>query len=81
MSTMETSARDVFMRHTDNEGRSHIFCHRVWICDSGALDRFLTRKYDDVRSTNARAMSEGKPALASCEQITEEQYKANRPKK
>jgi hypothetical protein len=78
---METSARDVFMRHTDADGRSHVFCHRVWISDSDALERFLRRKQDEVREMNTRAHLDGKPELARSEQITEEQYKANRSKK
>lgn len=30
MSEMEASGHDLYLRHTDKSGKSHIECHRVW---------------------------------------------------
>ena len=40
---METSARDVFLRHTGTEGKSHVFQHRLWVRDSGSLGRLIAK--------------------------------------
>lgn len=71
---METSARDVFMRHTDTDGKSFVFCHRVWITEPGSADKFVAIKQDAAAAANAQATKDKKPALASSQQITEAQY-------
>lgn len=54
--------RDIYVRHSDKEGKSHVVCHRVW-----SSELFLA-------SVSASARKEG----GTVEQITEEAYKQER---
>ena len=63
------SPRAIWMRYTSNDGARHVMEHIVW-----NKDLFIERRTDDAR-VEARKKPGGK---ASAEQITEEQYKAER---
>lgn len=63
--------RTIWMRFTSNDGSAHVSEHVVW-----NKDLFLSRKADDAAAERARPDA-GK-GLAKAEQITEEQYKAER---
>lgn len=67
------AGRDVFARHTDTNGASHVQSHRVW-----DADRFFGARQTEAASANAQAIKKGEPALAKVEQITEQQYRDQR---
>lgn len=68
--------RDIYLRHTDTNGRRFVQCHRVW-----DAERFITARQADAAKANADA-KDGPELLAmrvaSVEQITEEQYRNER---
>ena len=59
-----TSARDVYLRHTDKDGRSYVREHRVW-----DADKFIA-------SQLGHALKEGGKAFV--QQLTREQYNKER---
>lgn len=59
--------RDIYMRHTGKDGKSYVHEHRVW-----DAERFIASQQD------AAAKEGGK---AKAEQITHEQYLAERAPK
>lgn len=66
------STRDIHIRHTATDGKAHVQEHRVW---DGA--KFFDSLQREASKQNAESK---KPAerLAKVEQITEEQYRAER---
>lgn len=60
---------DLFMRHTDTDGKATVRSTRVW---DKAL--FLAAREAEAQRENAKAKEKGKPALAAAQQITQEQY-------
>lgn len=64
--------RDIWIRHTDTDGRSAVVCHRVW-----DAERFVAAQQRSAEQLNLKA-EDGASHLAKVEQITEEQYKAER---
>lgn len=65
---LELMGRDVWLKHTGNDGKSYVQQHRVW-----DADRFIESQQKAVRDVNAK-QDGGKPGLAKVEPITEEQY-------
>jgi hypothetical protein len=72
---LELMGRDVWLRHTGNDGKSYVQAHRVW-----DPDRFIEAQKKAVRDVNAK-QDGGKPGVAKVEPITEEQYLAQRKSK
>jgi hypothetical protein len=64
--------REVYMRHTDTDGATWVREHRVW---DG--DLFVASQQSAAQELNAAVKDDGK-RLAKAEQITREQYLANR---
>lgn len=64
--------RDVYLRHTGVDGNSYVQDHRAW-----DAERLVAARQRDAEAANARAEA-GKPRLAKVEQITQEQYLAER---
>ena len=60
------SARDVYARHTNKEGKSYVARHRVW-----NADRFFAARADEATKEGGKA---------KCEQITEQQFNKERAK-
>lgn len=71
----ELFGHDVYVRHTNTDGKSHVMNHRVW-----DAQRFMASQQSAVEKLNAEACNAKppKPALAKCEQITEDQYRKER---
>lgn len=67
-------AFDLFMRHTDANGRTAVREHRVW-----DKEAFLAARAAEAKIENGRA-PEGSLRLASAVQITREQYLKERTK-
>lgn len=70
------AGRDIFLRHTATDGKSHVLLHRVW-----DAERFIAAQQQSAANLNRDAVSQGaKPTacLAKVEQITEEQYRTER---
>lgn len=59
---------DVFMRHTDVNGKKTVMLHRSW-----DKERTIAARQADAQRENAK-QKDGEPRLAKSEQITEEQY-------
>jgi len=72
MSSIEMVARDIFVRHTATDGTSTVQQHRVW-----DADRFMATRQADAAKLNADVKGEA-PRKAKAEQITEDQYRAER---
>lgn len=74
---LEHVGRDVFLRHTDTEGKKRVELHRCW-----DAERFIASVQAAAEKVNAdhRAATPPKPALAKVEQITEDQYRKERVK-
>jgi hypothetical protein len=70
--TIELVTRDIFLRHTATDGKSYVRDHRVW-----DADRFIAAQQAAAQKLNDGEAA-GKPRLAKVEQITEEQYRAER---
>jgi hypothetical protein len=66
------SARDIYMRHTSPEGKSYVMEHRVW-----DAERFVAACAAAAVTVNEK-QDAGKPRLAKSEQITRDQYLAER---
>lgn len=66
--------RDLFMRHTSADGKSHVVQHRVW-----DADRFVINQQCAAERINAE-QKPGAPRLAAVQQITKEQYLKERAK-
>lgn len=60
MSTELMIGRDIYMRHTDKDGKSYVQEHRVW-----NADRFVEAQLDEALKLGGKAM---------VQQITHEQY-------
>jgi len=74
--TMDTLiCRDVFVRHTEGNGRSYVMCHRVW-----DADRFLAAQVEAAKRLAREAHEKNQPFLHKAEQITEDQYRKERVK-
>ena len=67
------SGRDIYLRHTATDGKSYVQEHRVW-----DAERFVEAQDYAVSKANAEARAEKKKAMANVEQITREQYLAER---
>lgn len=63
--------RTIWMRFTSNDGSKHVSEHVVW-----DKDRFLAARANDAALERDRP--DAGRRLANAEQITEEQYKAER---
>jgi hypothetical protein len=74
MATETMIARDVFMRHTNTDGKSFVQEHRVW-----DIGRFMSAREADAAKLNA-GVKDDAPRLAKVEQITVDQYKRERAK-
>lgn len=73
MTTEQTmEARDLYLRHTDTNGKSTNQMHRVW-----DADKFLASQQDEATKQNTK-VKEGAPRLAKVEQITRETYRDER---
>lgn len=72
--TVEITTRDIWMRHTNVDGKSYVAEHRVW-----DADRFVASQQRAAANLNAD-QKPGRPRLAKAEQITEEQYLKERTK-
>ncbi len=64
--------RDIYMRHTDTEGRSYVNEHRVW-----DAKKFVNSQAKAAADLNANVKGDGK-RLAKAEQITKAVYLAER---
>lgn len=72
---LEPSGRDVFMRHTDPNGKTHVDLHRAW-----DVDAFLASQKqaaDNVNNAEANPLKR----QVRAEQITRDQYLAERKAK
>jgi hypothetical protein len=67
--SLTSFGRDMYVRHTNTDGRSYVHLHRVW---SGS--RFILARETEAANLNAEALRKEKPALAKAEQITEDQF-------
>lgn len=66
--------REIYVRHTDTSGKSHVMSHLVW-----HADKFIDSLKDAAQKVNAG--TEGDlPRMADAEQITQEQYQKERCK-
>lgn len=74
---LEHVGRDVYLRHTSTDGKTHVMQHRCW-----DVDRFIASQQEAARKVNADAAANDppKPAKAKVEQITQEQYRKERSK-
>lgn len=72
MSTMEMVGFDLFMRHTDTDGKSVVRSHRVW-----DKEAFIAARQGEAASENAKVKGD-KPRKARVDQITEDQYRKER---
>lgn len=72
---LEMPGRDIFMRHTNTDGKAYVMNHRVW-----DAERFIASQQQAVAKLNAdaRQANPPKPALAKAEQITDDQYRKER---
>lgn len=75
MSSIEMVARDIFVRHTATDGTSTVQQHRVW-----DAERFMATRQADAAKLNAEVKGEA-PRKAKAEQITEDQYRAERSRR
>lgn len=73
--SIELVTRDIFLRHTGEDGSAFVACHRVW-----DADRFIAAKKSECAKAAAKAREEDKPARHVVEQITEAQYHSERKK-
>lgn len=60
--------REIYVRHTDTSGKSHVMSHFVW-----DADKFLASLKEAAQKVNADVKGD-KPRKAGAEQITKEQY-------
>lgn len=65
---IENIGQDLFLRHTNTEGRAHVQQHRVW-----DKEKFLSTRKAEVDKMNAEAKA-GEPRKARVDHITEAQY-------
>ncbi len=72
MDNNRISTRDMFIRHTAGDGKKHVQQHRVW---DGA--KFVASLQRDADKQNAEAKDPSQ-RQAGVEQITEDQYRAER---
>lgn len=75
MTTDTLICRDIYMRHTDGDGHSHVMCHRVW-----DADRFVASQVDAAKKVAQDAFDKNKPFGHKAEQITDEAYFKERTK-
>lgn len=73
--TLTTLGRDIYLRHTDTNGRAHVQQHRVW-----DVERFVLSQQKAAARLNVDAVKEDPKAktLAHVAQITEDQYLTER---
>jgi len=64
--------RDVFLRHTDVNGKASVQCHRTW-----DAERFIASQQAAAAKVNAE-QKDGQPRRARVEQITEDQFRNER---
>ena len=64
------NTRDIYLRHTSVDGKSHVAVHRVW-----DAERFIASQQQAASAENARQTANA-PRKARVDQITEEQYRA-----
>lgn len=76
MSTIEMTARDIFVRHTATDGTSTVQQHRVW-----DAERFMAARQADAVKLNADVKGDEAPRKAKAEQITADQYSAERARR
>ena len=60
--------REIYVRHTDTSGKSHVMSHFVW-----NADKFVSGLKEAAQKVNADVKGNG-PRKADAEQITHEQY-------
>jgi hypothetical protein len=65
---LELMGRDLWLRHTDTNGKSHVVQHRVW---DG--DRFVEAQKKAAEKVNEQ-QKDDEPKKARVDQITEDQY-------
>ncbi len=66
------TCRDIWLRHTSTDGKSHVQCHRVW-----DAERFVASQQQAAQNLNDKVEGDG-PRKASVQQITEEQFNKER---
>ncbi len=66
--------REIYVRHTDTSGQSHVMSHFVW-----NADKFIAELKEAAQKVNDDQQP-GKPRKAAAEQITHEQYLKERTK-
>lgn len=71
----ELAGFDLFMRHTDVNGKTTVQMHRTW--DKA---RSIASREDDAARENSKQKPD-EPRLAKVEQITEDQYQKERGRK
>lgn len=74
MPTPELVSRDIYLRHTDADGKSRVVEHRVW-----DADRFIASQEEAARKVNAEQKGDA-PRRAAVQQITHDQYLKERTK-
>lgn len=68
------SGRDVFVRYTGADGKSHVMSHRVWDAEI-----FMASRMSEASGLAIEPTLKGKPpGLNQAERITEEQYQLER---
>ena len=67
---MKMLGHDIYIRHTNTDGKSWVAFHRVW--DKSI---FLATQQRDAEQSNQEAIGKGKSAQADVTQITFEQYR------
>lgn len=72
----ELLGRDIYMKHTGADGKSHVATHRVW-----DADLFVAARTAEAKAQRAKDLEEtGKKTKHKAEQITREQFDAARAK-
>lgn len=72
--SVELVSRDVYLRHTDADGKSRVVEHRVW-----DADLFIASQQQAAAKVNADQKGDA-PRLAAVQQITQDQYRKERTK-
>lgn len=65
---LEHIGRDLYLRHTSADGKSHVMQHRVW-----DADLFIASQEQAVGKVNADQKGDA-PRKAAVQQITKDQY-------
>lgn len=69
---LHSTARDLYLRHTDTNGHSTVQLHRVW-----SVEKFLAAEHAAAAKLNSEQKGD-EPRLAAVQQITRDQYHTER---